>query len=247
MHLRLRRIPQAARLAAVDRQRSLRLGIAAETARIRIILQRAAEIARAADRHMAVLHGNDPAGQRRSGVLRRVELLTVRAAGQIDRVGSTAEADCILLRARDALDLHNDRGGNAAQRAVLFRKPGIGKRDCRLVAAERCARDRAVAQEGAARSGKHIGAAPGPPSAHGRQASFRPESQNSDRRRKVSASAAQQAARFRRGDRTGSRPAPPAPAGTSPQRNSPAHPLQGSRRAAAGAPHPRHSSGYPPA
>ena len=109
---------------------------------------------------MTVLHGNDPAGQRRSGVLRRVELLTVRAAGQIDRVGSTAEADCILLRARDALDLHNDRGGNAAQRAVLFRKPGIGKRDCRLAAAERCARDRAVAQEGAARSGKHIGAAP---------------------------------------------------------------------------------------
>lgn len=50
MHLRLRRIPQAARLAAVDRQRSLRLGIAAEAARIRIILQRAAEIARAADR-----------------------------------------------------------------------------------------------------------------------------------------------------------------------------------------------------
>ena len=82
MHLRLRRIPQAARLAAVDRQWSLRLGIAAEAARIRIILQRAAEIARAADRHMTVLHGNDPAGQRRSGVLRRVELLAVRAAGR---------------------------------------------------------------------------------------------------------------------------------------------------------------------
>ena len=160
MHLRLRRIPQAARLAAVDRQRSLRLGIAAEAARIRIILQRAAEIARAADRHMTVLHGNDPAGQRRSGVLRRVELLAVRAAGQIDRIRSAAEADGILLRACGTLDLNNDRSGNAAQRAVLFRKPGIGKRDCRLVAAERCARDRAVAQEGAARSGKHIGAAP---------------------------------------------------------------------------------------
>ena len=160
MHLRLRRIPQAARLAAVDRQRSLRLGIAAEAARIRIILQRAAEIARAADRHMTVLHGNDPAGQRRSGVLRRVELLAVRAAGQIDRVGSAAEADGILLRACGTLDLYNDRSGNAAQRAVLHCKPGIGKRDCRLAAAERRARDRAVTQEGMALGREHIGAAP---------------------------------------------------------------------------------------
>ena len=160
MHLRLRRIPQAARLAAVDRQRSLRLGIAAEAARIRIILQRAAEIARAADRHMTVLHGNDPAGQRRSGVLRRVELLAVRAAGQINRIRSAAEADCILLRACGTLDLYNDRSGNAAQRAVLLCKPGIGKRDCRLAAAERRARDRAVTQEGMALGREHIGAAP---------------------------------------------------------------------------------------
>ena len=160
MHLRLRRIPQAARLAAVDRQRSLRLGIAAEAARIRIILQRAAEIARAADRHMTVLHGNDPAGQRRSGVLRRVELLAVRAAGQINRIRSAAEADGILLRACGTLDLYNDRSGNAAQRAVLLCKPGIGKRDCRLAAAERRARDRAVTQEGMALGREHIGAAP---------------------------------------------------------------------------------------
>ena len=109
---------------------------------------------------MTVLHGNDPTGQRRSGVLRRVELLAVRAAGQINRIRSTAEADGILLRACGTLDLYNDRSGNAAQRAVLLCKPGIGKRDCRLAAAERRARDRAVAQEGAARSGKHIGAAP---------------------------------------------------------------------------------------
>ena len=109
---------------------------------------------------MTVLHGNDPAGQRRSGVLRRVELLAVRAAGQINRIRSAAEADGILLRACGTLDLYNDRSGNAAQRAVLLCKPGIGKRDCRLAAAERRARDRAVTQEGMALGREHIGAAP---------------------------------------------------------------------------------------
>ena len=109
---------------------------------------------------MTVLHGNDPAGQRCSGVLRRVELLAVRAAGQINRIRSAAEADGILLRACGTLDLYNDRSGNAAQRAVLLCKPGIGKRDCRLAAAERRARDRAVTQEGMALGREHIGAAP---------------------------------------------------------------------------------------
>ena len=78
---------------------------------------------------------------------------------EINRIRSAAEADGILLRACGTLDLYNDRSGNAAQRAVLLCKPGIGKRDCRLAAAERRARDRAVTQEGMALGREHIGAA----------------------------------------------------------------------------------------
>ena len=83
--LQLCGVPQAAGLAAIERQRGLRAAHAAEILLIRAELQAARHEACILNDNAAILPADEPAGIAAAAVHVGIELVAVRAAGQIQR------------------------------------------------------------------------------------------------------------------------------------------------------------------
>ena len=146
--LQQRGVPQAAVFAAIERQRRLGAAHAAEILLICAKLQAARHVACVLNDNMAVLPADEPAGIAAAAVHGRIELVAVRAAGQITRRHCAAEPDGVLLRPGHARDLHGIRTGDAGDIAVrVHGNAGIRERHGGSGAAQRRPVNSAVAAQ----------------------------------------------------------------------------------------------------
>ena len=159
--LQQRGVPQAAALSAIKRQRRLAAAYAAEILLIRAELKAARHVACVLNDNMAVLPADEPAGVAAAAVHSGIELIAVRAAGQINRRHRAAEPDGVLLGPGHACDLHGICTGDAGDIAVRAHgNAGIRKRYGGSGAAELRTVNGAVAAQGMVTAAQDICPAP---------------------------------------------------------------------------------------